>query len=166
MAHFCGELQREVDDQASHLEGKPQLILQRNGGNVTAAKLKQNQGWVKKQYPMTRKEQLGSNLQREFSSIKLPLRLREGWGWNGFRSFFPPLSSVFPPIGCLFNNWPQAKNGGWGVYPPMFGQLPQLHPCEDLCQHFEEGILFPPQSHGVLSIWTPPGEASHSHLVS
>ena len=88
MAHFCGELQREVDDQASHLEGKPQLILQGNGGNVTAAKLKQNQGWVKKQYPMTRKEQLGSNLQREFSSIKLPLRLREGWGWNGFRSFF------------------------------------------------------------------------------
>ena len=34
------------------------------------------------------------------------------------------------------------------------------------CQHFEEGILFPPQSHGVLSIWSPPGEASHSHLVS
>ena len=43
MAHFCGELQIEVDDQASHLDGKPQLILQGNGGNVTAAKLKQNQ---------------------------------------------------------------------------------------------------------------------------
>ena len=58
-----------------------------------------------KQYPMTRKEQLGSNLQREFSSIKLPLRLREWWGWNGFRSFFRPFPWVFPPIGCLFNIW-------------------------------------------------------------
>ena len=105
MAHFCGELQREVDDQASHLEGKPQLILQGNGGNVTAAKLKQNQGWVKKTISDDKEGAAWIKPPKRIQFHKASTEAEGRMGLEWFSVLFRPFPQFSPPIGCLFNIW-------------------------------------------------------------
>ena len=93
-----------------------------------------------KQIKIMRKEGLGSDLQGEFSTIKLPLRLREKdsggkmlfIAWRKLK--MPSFSSCLctPQLGALSNMAaPLGKNEDWGVYPQTHGQAPQLHPCQD-----------------------------------